>query len=172
MAFSRQEFPQSGGPGRDENGPLPWRRVWERIWQSARTRTRTRMGAAVRRKDGNYIMLTGNQIGCLLPISCGKAKSSGMLRSSDYIVKSFVSTDLADAIAQHYGIVSYTVMTAFVLLPNSSARKSRRDRSLFSGLRKLRLFGRYICPRQRRCSRCSPVMQGGTVLPPAKPKPA
>jgi len=73
-----------------------------------------RMGAAVRRKDGNYIMLTGNQIGCLLTnYLLEKRQSSGLLRSSDYIVKSFVSTDMADVIAQHYGVVSHTVMTGF-----------------------------------------------------------
>jgi phosphoglucomutase len=73
-----------------------------------------RMGAAVRRQDGNYVMLTGNQIGCLLVnYLLEKRQSSGMLRPSDYIVKSFVSTDMADAIARHYGVNSYTVMTGF-----------------------------------------------------------
>lgn len=73
-----------------------------------------RMGAAVRSKDGKYIMLTGNQIGCLLTnYLLEKRQSSGLLRSSDYIVKSFVSTNMADAIALHYGVVSYTVMTGF-----------------------------------------------------------
>lgn len=73
-----------------------------------------RMGAAVRRQDGNYVMLTGNQIGCLLVnYLLEKRRSSGMLRPSDYIVKSFVSTDMADAIARHYGVTSYTVMTGF-----------------------------------------------------------
>ncbi len=73
-----------------------------------------RMGAALRRQDGNYVMLTGNQIGCLLTnYLLEKRRSSGMLRPSDYIVKSFVSTDMADAIARHYGVNSYTVMTGF-----------------------------------------------------------
>jgi phosphoglucomutase len=73
-----------------------------------------RMGAAVRRQDGNYVMLTGNQIGCLLVnYLLEKRRSSGMLRPSDYIVKSFVTTDMADAIARHYGVTSYTVMTGF-----------------------------------------------------------
>ena len=73
-----------------------------------------RMGAALRRQDGNYVMLTGNQIGCLLTnYLLEKRRSSGMLRPSDYIVKSFVSTDMADAIARHYGVNSHTVMTGF-----------------------------------------------------------
>ncbi|MDD4356728.1 MAG: phospho-sugar mutase [Smithellaceae bacterium] len=73
-----------------------------------------RMGAALRRQDGTYVMLTGNQIGCLLVnYLLEKRRSSGLLRPSDYIVKSFVSTDMADAIARYYGVNSYTVMTGF-----------------------------------------------------------
>ena len=73
-----------------------------------------RMGAAVRKPDCTYAMLTGNQIGCLLiNYLLEKRKSSGKLRPSDYVVKSFVSTDMADAIARHYGVTSHTVITGF-----------------------------------------------------------
>lgn len=73
-----------------------------------------RMGAAVRRPDGTYTMLTGNQIGCLLiHYLLEKRRLSGELRPSDYIVKSFVSTGMADAIAAHYGIRCHTVLTGF-----------------------------------------------------------
>ncbi len=73
-----------------------------------------RMGAAVRRPDGTYTMLTGNQIGCLLiDYLLEKRRLSGELRPSDYIVKSFVSTRMADAIAAHYGIRCHTVLTGF-----------------------------------------------------------
>jgi phosphoglucomutase len=73
-----------------------------------------RMGAAVRRPDGTYTMLTGNQIGCLLiHYLLEKRRLSGDLRPSDYIVKSFVSTGMADAIAAHYGIRCHTVLTGF-----------------------------------------------------------
>ncbi|HRS83069.1 MAG TPA: phospho-sugar mutase [Smithellaceae bacterium] len=73
-----------------------------------------RMGAAVRRLDGTYTMLTGNQIGCLLiHYLLEKRRQSGELRASDYLVKSFVSTGMADAIAAQYGIHCYTVLTGF-----------------------------------------------------------
>ena len=73
-----------------------------------------RMGAAVRRSDGAYTMLTGNQIGCLLiNYLLETRRASGLLKPSDYVVKSFVTTDMADAVARHYGITSYTVMTGF-----------------------------------------------------------
>lgn len=73
-----------------------------------------RMGAAVRRPDGAYAMLTGNQIGCLLiHYLLEKRRQSGELHPSDYVVKSFVSTGMADAIAAHYGIRCHTVLTGF-----------------------------------------------------------
>lgn len=73
-----------------------------------------RMGAALRKSDGTYMMLTGNQIGCLLiNYLLERRKLSGDLKPSDYIIKSFVSTDMADAIARYYGVTSYTVMTGF-----------------------------------------------------------
>jgi len=73
-----------------------------------------RMGAAARDQDGNYRMLSGNQIGCILiAYLLEKRKAEGKLSPADYIIKSFVSTTLADAIAAHYGIVCHTVLTGF-----------------------------------------------------------
>ena len=73
-----------------------------------------RMGAAARDKDGTFKMLTGNQIACILiEYLLEKRKADGSLKRTDYIIKSFVSTTLADAIAKHYGIVCHTVLTGF-----------------------------------------------------------
>lgn len=73
-----------------------------------------RMGAAARAADGSYVMLTGNQMGCLLSdYLLDLRRAQGKLRDSDYIIKSFVSTNMADAVARYYGIRSYTVLTGF-----------------------------------------------------------
>ena len=73
-----------------------------------------RMGAAVRDQDGSYRMLTGNQIACILiEYLLEKRKQDGCLKPTDYIIKSFVSTTMADAIAKHYGIVCHIVLTGF-----------------------------------------------------------
>ncbi len=73
-----------------------------------------RMGAAVKDKDGSYKMLTGNQIACILiEFLLERRKMEGCLKPTDYIIKSFVSTTMADAIAKHYGIVCHTVLTGF-----------------------------------------------------------
>ena len=93
-----------------------------------------RMGAAVRRQDGTYVMLTGNQIGCILiNYLLEKRRSSGMLRSSDYIIKSFVSTDMADAIARHYSVTSYTVMTGFRFISELITKNEKTDAEFIFG---------------------------------------
>ena len=93
-----------------------------------------RVGAAVRRQDGTYAMLTGNQIGCILiKYLLEKRKSSGMLRSSDYTIKSFVSTDMADAIARHYGVTSYTVMTGFRFISELIIKKEKTGAEFIFG---------------------------------------
>lgn len=73
-----------------------------------------RLGASVRDKDGSYHMLTGNQIGCILiAYLLEKRKAEGKLSPKDYIIKSFVSTTLADAIAAHFKVLCHTVLTGF-----------------------------------------------------------
>ena len=73
-----------------------------------------RMGAAVRRQDGTYTMLTGNQIACLLiHYMLEMRKQAGQLKPTDYVIKSFVSTEMAEVIAQRYGITCHTVLTGF-----------------------------------------------------------
>ena len=93
-----------------------------------------RMGAALRGPDGRYTMLTGNQIGCLLAhYLLEKRQSEGRLRPSDYIVKSFVSTDMADAIARHYGVTCYTVMTGFRFISELIIKNEQTDLEFIFG---------------------------------------
>ena len=93
-----------------------------------------RMGAAIRRPDGTYAMLTGNQIGCLLiNYMLEKRRASGRLRSSDYIIKSFVSTDMADAIARHYGVHFYTVLTGFRFISEFITEHEQTDADFIFG---------------------------------------
>lgn len=93
-----------------------------------------RMGAAVRGSDGAYTMLTGNQIGCLLAnYLLERRRLSGTLRPSDYIVKSFVSTDMADAVARRYGVISHTVMTGFRFISELIINHEQQDGEFIFG---------------------------------------
>src|SRR5437899_920080 len=77
-----------------------------------------RMGAAVRAKDGKLKLLTGNQIGSLLAWYRTRALfEKGVLNkqnaSRGVIIKTFVTTDLQKAIAEHYGLRCVETLTGF-----------------------------------------------------------
>src|SRR5437868_6499862 len=77
-----------------------------------------RMGAAVRAKDGKMKVLTGNQIGSLLAWYRTRALfEKGVLNkqnaSRGVIIKTFVTTDLQKAIAEHYGLRCVETLTGF-----------------------------------------------------------
>jgi phosphoglucomutase len=77
-----------------------------------------RMGAAVRANDGKIKLLTGNQIGSLLAWYRTKTLfEKGILNKENVsravIIKTFVTTDLQKAIAQHYGLRCVETLTGF-----------------------------------------------------------
>jgi len=77
-----------------------------------------RMGAAVRATDGKMKLLTGNQIGSLLAWYRTKTLfEKGVLNkktaSRGVIIKTFVTTDLQKAIAEHYGLRCVETLTGF-----------------------------------------------------------
>src|SRR5213593_4281234 len=77
-----------------------------------------RMGAAVRGKDGKMKLLTGNQTGSLLAWYRIKTLfDKGVLNhqnaSRAVIIKTFVTTDLQKAIAEHYGLRCVETLTGF-----------------------------------------------------------
>ncbi|MEA5013901.1 MAG: phospho-sugar mutase [Candidatus Limiplasma sp.] len=73
-----------------------------------------RLGVAVLDKSGQFRLLTGNQIGCLMLyyILSGK-QAQGLLPENGAVVKSIVSTELARAICGHFGVALYDTLTGF-----------------------------------------------------------
>lgn len=73
-----------------------------------------RLGAAVRLPDGNYQVITGNQIAALLlDYILYARKESGQLPRNSAAVKSIVSSELPTAIAKAYGVEMIDVLTGF-----------------------------------------------------------
>src|SRR6476620_9102620 len=77
-----------------------------------------RMGVAVRTRDGKMKLLTGNQIGSLLAWYRIKTLfDKGVLNKPNaaraVIIKTFVTTDLQNAIADHYGVRCVETLTGF-----------------------------------------------------------
>ena len=77
-----------------------------------------RMGVAIRNKDGKMKLLSGNQIGSLLTWYRIKTLfDKGVLNKQNaaraVIIKTFVTTDLQNAIANHYGVRCVETLTGF-----------------------------------------------------------
>ncbi len=74
-----------------------------------------RLGVYVKdSKTGEYHSLTGNMSGCLIgDYVIGQRKEKEGLPADGAFIKSIVSTNMADAIAKHYGIALIEVLTGF-----------------------------------------------------------
>lgn len=73
-----------------------------------------RVGVVVRKNDGEYAVLTGNQTGCLLlEYILTAMNEEGKLPRNGFVVKTIVTTELSKVIAKYYDIELVEVLTGF-----------------------------------------------------------
>ncbi|MBR7060540.1 MAG: phospho-sugar mutase [Eubacterium sp.] len=73
-----------------------------------------RVGIAVPDKTGELVLMSGNEVGAmLLNYLLSQKKEKGILSDSAVVVKSFVSTDLAEVIAKKYNCTFKNLLTGF-----------------------------------------------------------
>ena len=73
-----------------------------------------RMGVAIKDNNGEFVLLTGNQIGAMMMnYILMRRRDMGILPANGAVVKTIVTTNLADMIAQSYGMTVYNVLTGF-----------------------------------------------------------
>ena len=73
-----------------------------------------RLGVAVRDDKGEFVLLTGNQIGILLlDYILSKKIEDGVLPKNGAVVKTIVTSTLADRLAEKRGMTVYNVLTGF-----------------------------------------------------------
>ena len=73
-----------------------------------------RVGVVVRSSSGEYMVLTGNQTGCLLlEYILSQKKAKGTLPANGFVVKTVVTSELARRITEYYDIELIEVLTGF-----------------------------------------------------------
>ncbi len=73
-----------------------------------------RLGVRVKDKNGEYHTLTGNMSGCLLAdYEIGQRKELKGLPDDGYLIKTIVTSNMADAIAKYYNAGLIEVLTGF-----------------------------------------------------------
>ena len=82
-----------------------------------------RVGIAMRCPDGSYELVSGNEMGVLLlDYICAGRIEKGTMPKNPVAVMSIVSTPLADAVAEHYGVELRHVLTGFKWIGDQIAR--------------------------------------------------
>lgn len=92
-----------------------------------------RVGIAVKH-NGDYVLPTGNEVGVLMIDYIAKQRiAQGTMPKNPIMVKSIVSTPLADKVAESYGIQTINVLTGFKYIGEQItmlAEKGEQDRFL------------------------------------------
>ena len=73
-----------------------------------------RVGTAVRDGEGNYILISGNEMGLLLlDYICSMRKQKNKMPEHPVLIKTIVTTDMAEKVARSYGVDVINVLTGF-----------------------------------------------------------
>ena len=73
-----------------------------------------RLGVALRNKQGEYILLNGNQtLALILSYQLTRWAELGKLDGKQFVVKTIVTSQMANAVAAHFGVKCYDCLTGF-----------------------------------------------------------
>lgn len=73
-----------------------------------------RIGVAVKNREGEYVLLSGNETGCLLlDYLCARRKERKTMPKDPVMMKTIVTTDLGERIAARYQVRTVNVLTGF-----------------------------------------------------------
>lgn len=87
-----------------------------------------RCGIAVKGEDG-YQLLTGNEVGLLLlDYICSQRQKHGQMPARPVFIKTIVTMDLAEKIADHYGVQTINVLTGFKFIGEVIGRLEKDGR--------------------------------------------
>ena len=73
-----------------------------------------RLGVALRNKQGEYVLLNGNQtLALILSYQLTRWAELGKLDGNQFVVKTIVTSQMANAVAAHFGVKCYDCLTGF-----------------------------------------------------------
>ena len=88
-----------------------------------------RVGIAVPDRDGEYVLLSGNETGLLLlNYICSMRQAAGTMPEHPVFVKTIVTMDMAARIAADYGVKTVDVLTGFKFIGDQIARLEAEGR--------------------------------------------
>ena len=89
-----------------------------------------RCGIAVKVTDGEYQLLTGNEVGLLmLDYVCSQRIKHNKMPNKPVFIKTIVTMDLAEKIAGHYGVETQNVLTGFKFIGENIGKLEAEGRA-------------------------------------------
>jgi phosphoglucomutase len=89
-----------------------------------------RVGLGVKKSDGDFILLNGNQAFCLMMYFILKNLDD---KKDAYIAKTIVTSELVDTIAEHLGIECYNTLTGFKYIAELMGKLEGKKRFVAAG---------------------------------------
>lgn len=89
-----------------------------------------RLGVAIRNTEHEFVILTGNQIGCLL-MDYVLSQKQKTFTGDEFVVKSIVTSDMVDVITKHYGVELRSVFTGFKFIAEQIKLSERTGKGEF-----------------------------------------
>lgn len=94
-----------------------------------------RVGIAVKDKNGEYVLLSGNETGILLlDYICSQRVKHGKMPADPVMIKTIVTMDMGELIAQNYGVRTINVLTGFKFIGEQIGmleKKGKADSYIF-----------------------------------------
>ncbi|MEG0629316.1 MAG: phospho-sugar mutase [Christensenellaceae bacterium] len=90
-----------------------------------------RLGVAVRDEKNEFVIISGNEIGCLL-MDYVLSQKQRHFKGDEFVVKSIVTTDMADVIAAYYGVELRSVFTGFKFIAEQIKISERTHHGTFA----------------------------------------
>ena len=93
-----------------------------------------RVGIGIKDNHGEWVLMNGNQTAVLAfnyIIEARKAK--GIAQANDMVIKTIVTTDMIDKIAQHSGVTCYNVLTGFKWIAEMIREKEGKENYIIGG---------------------------------------
>ena len=88
-----------------------------------------RCGIAIKSKNGDYALLSRNEIGIMLiDYLCARRQAAGKMPKNPIVVKSIVTSEMVDEVAASYGVKTVTVLTGFKYIGEVLASLEREGR--------------------------------------------
>jgi phosphoglucomutase len=93
-----------------------------------------RIGIGIKDSKGNWVLMNGNQTAVLaFNYMIESRKEKGIAQSNDMVVKTIVTTNLIDVIAEKQGVNCYNVLTGFKWIAELIKEKENKENYVIGG---------------------------------------